>query len=497
MGIKSLGGMDIVSVTRAVVSRSRGSVYNSLCEFHRPATSGLEEGTIVTPRSGRFMLAPNVRPLSPATTMPTKYLVVFAQSHSDFRIPELKSIAELYGFPLLLPDPCDPNRPFMVIELDQEEHARSLAKRSIHEFYGQGDNYDQLHAAVRKNQALWEQYKQDTSFRFSVAAYNHSITKSRQREVMESFGYMEFLGRIDLKSPTIVLGCYEECTVATLSPVLLTDNRNRWHTRGKEFSNKVVDGQFRQVYFGRKHGICGHLDLSQSCSHGSLQPTSHFGSFVVGSDIDGRQMRGKGKQAGVLRAAAQYGTAHSLIHLVRYPNGLSSAKTHNELRWCPGRSEETGPKAADQPYIPPTKPYELSELARDLVVLARYLLKPEGRLVFFLPTVNDEYEDVDIHSMLCEGMKLIANSLQDFGSWGRRVSARLTAYEGDPRLTRPRIQLVTIKKVTSNTYAVPFSDNSGRSQSAVQHEPAHKDFREKYFQGFRKGSTSLDDGVVQ
>ena len=74
-----------------------------------------------------------------------------------------------------------------------------------------------------------------------------------------------------------------------------------------------------------------------------------------------------------------------------------------------------------EPYIPPTKPYELSLLATDLVLLSRYLLKPGGRLVFFLPTVNDQYEEVDIQSMLCDGMVLVANSLQDFGSWGRRV----------------------------------------------------------------------------
>lgn len=76
----------------------------------------------------------------------------------------------------------------------------------------------------------------------------------------------------------------------------------------------------------------------------------------------------------------------------------------------------------DQPYIPPTKPYELSHLVSDLVVLARYLLKTGGRLVFFVPTVGDEYQEVDISSMLCDGMEVVANSLQDFGSWGRRVS---------------------------------------------------------------------------
>jgi tRNA (guanine10-N2)-methyltransferase len=59
---------------------------------------------------------------------------------------------------------------------------------------------------------------------------------------------------------------------------------------------------------------------------------------------------------------------------------------------------------------------------RDLVLLSRHMLKPHGRLVFFLPTVAEEYSDVDVQTMVCEGMEVIANSLQDFGSWGRRVS---------------------------------------------------------------------------
>jgi tRNA (guanine10-N2)-methyltransferase len=50
------------------------------------------------------------------------------------------------------------------------------------------------------------------------------------------------------------------------------------------------------------------------------------------------------------------------------------------------------------------------------------MLKPNGRLVFFLPTVTDEYEAIDVDTMLCDGMQIVANSLQDFGSWGRRVS---------------------------------------------------------------------------
>jgi tRNA (guanine10-N2)-methyltransferase len=44
-----------------------------------------------------------------------------------------------------------------------------------------------------------------------------------------------------------------------------------------------------------------------------------------------------------------------------------------------------------------------------------------------VPTVTDEYEEIDIHQMLCDGMELVANSLQNFGSWGRRVGVWLTS----------------------------------------------------------------------
>ena len=63
-----------------------------------------------------------------------QYLFVFAQVHEDFRIPELLSIAELHGFEINFPqrpEDRDTSRPFMILELESEEHARFLAKRCI------------------------------------------------------------------------------------------------------------------------------------------------------------------------------------------------------------------------------------------------------------------------------------------------------------------------------------------------------------------------------
>lgn len=66
--------------------------------------------------------------------MSSPYLFVFAQAHDDFRIPELLSVSELHGFTITMTDAakdCDSTRPFMILELEKEEHARILARRCI------------------------------------------------------------------------------------------------------------------------------------------------------------------------------------------------------------------------------------------------------------------------------------------------------------------------------------------------------------------------------
>ncbi|KAJ7925251.1 S-adenosyl-L-methionine-dependent methyltransferase [Mycena leptocephala] len=403
----------------------------------------------------------------------TAYLIVFAQSHSEFRLPELASVAELYGFAISLPVDCDSSRPFLILHLDSEEHARLLASRCIlikhvYEFYAQGGDYEELHVANKASSHLWSSYAHDTSFKFVVTAYNHKIPESRQRNIVESFSYMGFLGKIDMKNPQVIMGCFEEYGTS----LGLRDDR---------------DGKFRQVYFGRlvvdgsarslikmfdvkKRLYYGNTSMESEvsllmanqalaspsklvydpfCGTGSMAyPIAYFGAQVFGSDIDGRQMRGKAGKGKLALAAEQYGVADRIVDLCTFdvtrnpwrcgnlfdsivtdpPYGvragakrLGRKKELSEVKKAANIEHQLSARNKHEPYIPPTKPYELSLLAADLVVLARYLLKPDGRLVFFLPTVNEQYEEVDIQSLLCDGMVLVANSLQDFGSWGRRV----------------------------------------------------------------------------
>lgn len=174
---------------------------------------------------------------------PSDYLFVFAQAHEEFRVPELRSIAELYGFHIGFDHYTTEDlanavkRPFMILRLREVEHARLLASRcilikyarprdldcadvsltspsfarSIYAFYAQGSTYDELHEANKHVRSLWERYIPDTSFKFTVNGYNHGLSQRRQRDVIESFAYMDFLGKIEMKNPAITLGVFEEC----------------------------------------------------------------------------------------------------------------------------------------------------------------------------------------------------------------------------------------------------------------------------------------------
>ncbi|KAI9442618.1 tRNA guanosine-2'-O-methyltransferase [Lactarius indigo] len=461
---------------------------------------------------------------------PRQYLVVFAQAHEDFRVPELRSIAELHGFPLTIPHDFDSSRPFGVLTLDQEEHARFLARRcilikAVYEFYASGRSYEELHEQNKSSRNLWEKYIPETSFKFVVNGYNHSISKARQRQVIEDFSYMGFMGKIDLANPEITMGYFEEYKD-------VHDTTRQRHEGAADFREaffgrlleqgsarsliKMFDVKKRQ-YFGNTSmeaeisllmanqtlASPGKLIYDPFIGTGSMAyTTAHFGALVFGSDIDGRQMRGKETKPGILRAATQYGVRQRILDLCTFditrnpwrcgglfdavitdpPYGVrAGAKRLGRKReHATNSSAPSQPGADDQPYLPPTKPYELSALAVDLVLLARYLLNPGGRLVFFLPTVIDEYKELDLDSMLCDGMEVVANSLQDFGAWGRR--------------------LITIRKSTSLAYPPPtfesqaagsgscsHSDGGGASSASLVHAhvPAHRDFREKYFQGFK------------
>ena len=84
-------------------------------------------------------------------------------------------------------------------------------QRSVMELYATGKTTEDLHVSNRDNSDRWQHHAAGSSFRFSINAYNHSIPKARKVQIMESFGYMDWKGVIDIANPDVVLTYFEEC----------------------------------------------------------------------------------------------------------------------------------------------------------------------------------------------------------------------------------------------------------------------------------------------
>jgi len=83
--------------------------------------------------------------------------------------------------------------------------------RSLCDLYASGTTYEEIHEQVRRNKDKWSHYISDTTFKFSVTGYANKIPQDRQRDVINSFHWMDLRGNIDMKHPEVTFVCHEEC----------------------------------------------------------------------------------------------------------------------------------------------------------------------------------------------------------------------------------------------------------------------------------------------
>lgn len=185
-----------------------------------------------------------------------------------------------------------------------------------------------------------------------------------------------------------------------------------------------------------------------------LYASAVFGAMALGSDIDGRPMRGKenigdsNSETGIVKSATQYGVRDHILDTVVFdmtqhpwrrdllfpisevaargqrgpnagerpkgfvdgmvadpPYGVRAGakrlgkrdpeKQRTKPYWMPdGLGPGQGCWSHERSdYIPPTRPYHLEDLVDDLLDYAYSLLSDGGRLVFWLPSMIDPEEE--------------------------------------------------------------------------------------------------------
>lgn len=211
----------------------------------------------------------------------------------------------------------------------------------------------------------------------------------------------------------------------------------------------------------------------------------------MGSDIDGRAIRGK-QESNILTNFQQYGLVDK--HLDDFVADL----THSPLRGGGQKlldgiicdppygvreglkvlgSRDGGekeikyfngePAHLQDHYLPPKKPYGFEAMLDDILAFAAASLVPGGRLSLWMPTANDDDGELGIprHRYL----EVVSVCTQGFNKWSRRLLTYRRLRDEDV----PEDQPVRDERMETGTTANELNA-----------------FRKRYFEGFKEASTT-------
>lgn len=390
------------------------------------------------------------------------------QVHTNFRRAELESLADLYGINSIDFSKYDDSTPFFYVELENDQQAkdwikRSILTRAIYEYWGDADTYEELHESIQSQdffQKNKELYHNDT-FKFEFDTYRGNNKSNRIKQI-EKFSYLDFKGKINLKNPQQVFTVIEEYkpiseNIPGKDPIHLIFGRliqtgdrlsmDRYDLKKRPYKGTTsFEAELSLVSANIAQVKPGTIMYDPFAGTGSfLTAGGHYGALVIGSDIDGRMIRGKGASANINTNFKFYGESSKFLDV------LTMDFTHNSLRsnlvidtiLCdppygiresikvlgardPERFagkeniEIDGKKAfLHRDYIPTKKPYALDSLLDDILQYASERLPINGRLAFWMPTANDE--NIETIIPLHANLELKYNCVQEFNKWSRRL----------------------------------------------------------------------------
>lgn len=438
------------------------------------------------------------------------YIINFAQAYPNFRRPELESLAAYNGVQIDL-SAHNEESPFLLVQLPDDESAKRIMQRSIlckaiYEYWGHGTDLESLHKSVKETSSDKFGLYKECSFKFDIVGYKGLRSNTQKRAMIESFQYLEFEGPIKMKNPDHIFSILEEYSVKgtekAAAPfsmwfgrqVLVSARTNNlldfYDLKNRTYIGTTsFDAELAMISCNIAQVGPGKIAYDPFTGTGSfLVAAASFGSMPLGSDISVKALRGKSDTCNIAANFKQYGTLHLFMDLLTMdftnnafrkdfsidtivcdpPYGIREG-----LKVCGAKDPE---KAAGREnvvidgemahfrrdFIHPKKPYELADLLGDLLQFAAERLPVGGRLAFWMPTANDDFQinNIPQHQQL----ELVYNLEQEFNKWLRRLLV-YTKREG-----------------------VFGETTNGLKSNGV------REFRERYFQGFNESSR---EGLVE
>ncbi|GAP91760.1 putative RNA methylase family protein [Rosellinia necatrix] len=449
-----------------------------------------------------------------------KYLIRFTQLHEAFRLAEIQALAVLAGVGLKIIS-YSAESPFCLVELASDDAARAIVQRSIlahniYEHWGTAKTLDELHAAIKSDTArLWPLYA-TPSFKISIDSYRGSRSQRHKVALINSFSYLPFEGPIVLSGPDNEFTLFEEWALEHIPEKKLPaplevhfgrliahsarDLINTFDLKKRDYiSTTSMDSELALVTANIALAGPGKLFLDPFVGTGSFPVAcAQFGALVWGSDIDGRSMRGAGGKKSLLGNFQQYGLERLLggvfvsdltntpIRKARILDGILCDPPYGVregLKVLGYRDPEKGVRSLergklmyrDPTFIPPKKPYSFIAMLDDILNFATDMLVDNGRLSFWMPTANDEDQEIAVPIHPC--LEVVVVCTQVFNKWSRR----LITYR---RLPDSDVDMAALAQRMKQ-------DDQANGRSADDLNP----FRRHYFRGFKTESELPDTGT--
>ncbi|KAL6921648.1 hypothetical protein FSST1_005674 [Fusarium sambucinum] len=413
-----------------------------------------------------------------------EFLIKFAQAHETFRVPEIEALALIEGLEMEIID-YSQDSPFCVVQLASVEAAQRLAKRSIliqsiHELWGKGSTLEELHGSVRTNTShIWDSYL-GKSFKFDVDPYQGTRSAEKRIELINSFRFLGWTGPVKMSNPDNLFTIFEmwpydsvplnipDPTTMYLARHVGNSSRDilvRFDLKKRGYiSTTSMDSELALVTANIALAAPGKLFYDPFVGTGSFPiACAHFGALAFGSDIDGRSIRGEGGKKSLRGNFDQYGIGSCLGDVFSADLTNTPIRRHRRtwdgivcdppygvregLRVLGLRDPEKTPWLLEQgkqhgmkpTYVPPKKPYSFMVMLDDILDFAANTLVDDGRLSFWMPTANDENQEISVPSH--PYMEVVVVCTQSFNKWSRRL------------ITYRRIPDSKVSQSTLETYA--------------------------------------------
>jgi tRNA (guanine10-N2)-methyltransferase len=348
----------------------------------------------------------------------TRYLCRFAQVREPFRLPELASLASLFNVHLEHVTEYSDASPFLVLDTTDDVSvllSRSVLIKDIVELWTTTTSIHALHELLRLDLDLCTRYR-EASFRFLVKCFGATVSIEEQHELLRGFPYLNLNGQVILKGDCDVVfalfidapsGMYYFGKWIGQGRRELVDT---FHLKKRDYLGTTsMDAELSLIMTNMARVKPNDLVYDPFVGTGSLMyPAASFGAFTLGSDIDGRQMRGK-QNVSIYTNLKRYGVEDHVLGgfvcdfarrvwrdgfkfdaiITDPPYGVRAG-----AKRLGSRSPE--PRIIGEEWravtYPETVPYELDDLIKDLLDFAAIRLVPHGRLVFWYPIILEDHQ---------------------------------------------------------------------------------------------------------